>query len=133
MKRHRKRVHYIHSKLANTKCRVSEALRCILPVFAMEVLQCPIMELCVCDGEADAKVVKIASKYACPVLSVDSDFYLFNIIGGYIPSICFHWKSCPIIAKVYHLKGFLKQFKYHDVSLCYMIPAIIENDFLDSL
>ena len=137
MKRHRERIHYIHSKLANTKCRASEALGCILPVFAMEVFQCSIVELkipvCVSDGEADAKVVEIANAYTCPVLSADSDFFLFNVVGGYIPIARFNWKSSPIIAEVYHLKAFLEQFKYHDVSLCYMIPAIIGNDFLDSL
>ena len=137
MKRHRERFHYIHSKLANGKCRASENLGCIIPVFAMEVFQCSVMELnipvCVSDGEADIKVVEIANAYACPVLSADSDFYLFNIIGGYIPIFRFHWKSTPITAEVYHLKAFLEQFKYQDVSLCYMIPAIIGNDFLDSL
>ena len=39
----------------------------------------------VADGEADQSIVSLANFLQCPVLGNDSDFFIFDIKGGYIP------------------------------------------------
>ena len=39
----------------------------------------------ICDGEADAQIASVAKHKQCPVLSNDSDFYVFDVPG---------WISC---------------------------------------
>ncbi len=39
----------------------------------------------VADGEADRDVVSLANHLCCPVFGTDSDYFVFNIEGGFIP------------------------------------------------
>ena len=137
LKRRKEWIQYIHSKITSAKSRPAEALGLILPTLALEVFQLTILELnvplYVVDGEADSKIVEIANFYSCPVLSLDSDFYIFAVQGGYIPVDRFHWKSTPLIAEVFHLEAFLDQFKLQDENLRYLIPVLVGNDFLPHL
>ena len=108
----------------------------ILPPLAVEVFQ-EALRRCgakfyVVDGEADPEVVALANLYDCPVLSNDSDYYLFNVNAGYIPIARLEWKSSPVTGDVYLLSNFAKHFKI-PIDLCYALPAILGNDFLKSL
>ncbi|XP_011407600.1 PREDICTED: protein asteroid homolog 1-like [Amphimedon queenslandica] len=108
--------------------------RSCLPVFAkvvfMEVLKEFGIPFIVADGDADNLTVSIANFYGCPVLSSDSDYYIFDVKGGYIPFEYFYWESKPINAKIYHLSNFSATFCAHDPEIIYLIPALIGNDFL---
>uniref|UniRef100_A0A1X7UMY1 Asteroid domain-containing protein n=1 Tax=Amphimedon queenslandica TaxID=400682 RepID=A0A1X7UMY1_AMPQE len=108
--------------------------RSCLPAFAkvvfMEVLKEFRIPFIVADGDADNLTASIANFYGCPVLSSDSDYYIFNVKGGYIPFEHFHWKSKPINGKIYHLSNF--PVKICDPDIIYLIPALIGNDFLKS-
>ncbi|CAC5363090.1 unnamed protein product [Mytilus coruscus] len=39
-----------------------------------------------CDGEADNQIAVLARQWNCPVISCDSDMYIFNLPGGFINS-----------------------------------------------
>ncbi|XP_019853423.1 PREDICTED: protein asteroid homolog 1-like [Amphimedon queenslandica] len=108
--------------------------RSCLPVFAkvvfMEVLKELRIPFIVADGDADSLTVSISNFYGCPVLSSDSDYYIFNVKGGYIPFEYFYWESKPINAKIYHLSNFSAIFR--EPEIIYLIPALIGNDFLES-
>ena len=82
------------------------------------------------DGDADCDTVALANHYSCPVVANDSDYYMFNVIGGYIPLERLEWSSKPITAEVYMLDQFMKVFKYPSPELCRMIPALVGNDFM---
>ncbi|KAH8020062.1 hypothetical protein HPB51_023945 [Rhipicephalus microplus] len=66
----------------------------ILPILAHEVFKDVVRELGIqvfqCSFEADEEIAAIANYYGCPVASQDSDFYIFNLVGGFIrlDSIC---------------------------------------------
>ena len=108
--------------------------RSCLPVFAkvvfMEVLKEFSVPFIVADGDADSLTASIANFYGCPVLSSDSDYYIFNVEGGYIPFQYFYWESKPINGKIYHSRNFSATFR--DPEIIYLIPAVIGNDFLKS-
>ena len=122
----------IHSVLSSTTRKLDREL--ILPMLAIEVFQQTLRELkiplYVVDGEADAMIVQIANHYSCPVLSSDSDFFIFNVEGGYISMDRFYWKTSPVTAEVFSVGAFTEQFRFACADLRLMIPAILGNDFI---
>ena len=135
-RRRSERIREIDSVLtAGTTCKpAAEAVKLsILPVLAIEVFQQTLRELgiplYVVDGEADAMIVQIANYYSCPVLSSDSDFFIFNVEGGYIPMDRFHCDDTPITADVFSVRAFAEHFQFADINLRLIIPAIMGNDF----
>ncbi|KAM4736451.1 LOW QUALITY PROTEIN: single-strand DNA endonuclease ASTE1 [Anableps anableps] len=46
-----------------------------------------------CFAEADWEIAALASEWSCPVLSNDSDFFVFDLPGGLLPISHFHWKE----------------------------------------
>ena len=109
----------------------------VLPFLATNVFPEVLCELnitCIMvDGEADQDIVQLANFYSCPVLSNDSDFYMFPLRGGFIHLEMFDWRTQPVTAKIYHIDAFLEQFKLGHESLRFIIPAMFGNDFLSSV
>ena len=113
----------------------------VLPLLAnlvfMDALQDADIPFHIVDGEADPEIVAVANFHGCPVLGGDSDFYIFNIKGGYIKFQHFFeaLKKIEIegIAEieVYNVTSFAEQFNLHDLDLRLLIPAILGNDFLE--
>lgn len=134
LRRRKEWVSHIHCTLANNRMRPHEAVGRVIPMLAMEVFQGALLEmhipLYVADGEADYVIVQVANFYLCPVVSRDSDFFVFNVHAGYIPLDRFHWKQNPIVADIFDRRLFMQQFNLQDESLCYFIPAVAGNDFL---
>jgi len=60
----------------------------------------------VADGDADIDVASLGISHKCPVLSTDSDFYLYPLTHGYIPYSKFYWhdvhKAGAIYGEVYY-------------------------------
>ena len=108
----------------------------ILPLLAIEVFQDALNEKDIpCfyfDGEADPDTVALANHYGCPVVSSDSDFYMFNLRNGFIPLSHFRWTSKPIEADFYYTHHFLRVFKLAP-DLCLAVPAIMGTDFIHNL
>ena len=61
----------------------------VLPILALETFQHVLEELDIphvsCQFEADREIAVLAYKWRCPVLSNDSDFFVYNLEGGVIP------------------------------------------------
>ena len=92
--------------------------------------------LFVADGDADIDIASLAIHHRCPVLSNDSDFYIFPLQYGYIPYSRFHWsnpQSDGIYAEFYFHECFCEQFEICDSSLLAVIPAIVGNDMMPQL
>lgn len=109
----------------------------VLPFLAANVFQEVLCELnitCIMvDGEADQDIVQLANFYSCPVLSNDSDFYMFPLKAGFIHLEMLEWRTQPVTAKVYHMNALLEQFMLGHESLRFIIPAMFGNDFLSSV
>ena len=82
------------------------------------------------DGEGDEACVKIANFLRCPVLSNDSDYYLFNIPGGYInlSDLFFELQQpCVAVADIYKRKRLFTNDIFPDSEFWFLLPAIIGN------
>ena len=88
------------------------------------------VEQVVVDGEADIVIAQLANYYKCPVLSKDSDFYMYALEGGFIPIDKFIWNKKVFVADVYDYRAFVKQFELQSENMRLIIPAIVGNDFL---
>ncbi|XP_011408022.1 PREDICTED: protein asteroid homolog 1-like [Amphimedon queenslandica] len=102
-----------------------------LPIFTRIVMSEVIREMnvpfIVADGDSDSLTASIANYHGCPVLSNDSDFFVFNVEGGYIPFESFDCKH-HITGKIYNWTDFVSTFR--DPDIVYLIPALASNDFI---
>jgi len=91
-----------------------------------------------CDFEADDEIAAVARKLGCPVLSYDSDFFIYNV--PYIP-----FSTCEvgvkkrkengndvnfIKCKIYHVEGLVKHFGGLDSSLLPLMAVLLGNDYV---
>lgn len=85
------------------------------------------------DGNADRAAVSIANRYKCPVVSADSDYFMFNIDGGYVPFDTFKYlaQEMTVTGKVYEFESFAKTFRNNEVM--FLIPAILGNDAINCI
>ena len=88
---------------------------------------------CVTDGDADAYIAYLGSVHKSPVLSDDSDFFIFHLASGYIPYYKFTWGKGDIKAHVFYYKDFIKQMNIKDATLLILLPSIVGNDVLPPL
>ncbi|XP_056619429.1 protein asteroid homolog 1-like [Triplophysa dalaica] len=49
-----------------------------------------------CLEEADWEIAALAKQWNCPVLSNDSDFYIFDLPAGVFPTVCFCWNNTKV-------------------------------------
>ena len=133
VRRKRDEIKYIHKHIRTPgRHCCTRILPYLCPTVYLKVLSEMSVQFYFSDGEADVTIARVANYYGCPVLSNDSDFFIFHLRGGYIPYVRFHWRSKEphIVADVYHYEAFASQFRFQDVDLCYAIPAIVGNDVL---
>lgn len=84
------------------------------------------VKLYVAACEADKEVAAVANSLRCPVLSTDSDYFMFELRHGYIPFDKFSITTCYL----FHIDYFVAQFCLQDPKFRLFIPAIHGNDFL---
>ncbi|XP_052062022.1 protein asteroid homolog 1-like [Mytilus californianus] len=89
-----------------------------------------------CDFEADRDIQRLANDLKCPVLSRDSDFFIFDVHFGYIP-----FDSLPLSSifggtddhlfeiKVYVIENLWKKFPYLRYNMALLATAL-GNDYL---
>uniref|UniRef100_A0A8C5MXJ9 Asteroid homolog 1 n=1 Tax=Leptobrachium leishanense TaxID=445787 RepID=A0A8C5MXJ9_9ANUR len=91
-----------------------------------------------CFFEADREAAALANKWNCPVLTMDSDFCIFNVRAGYCPFNHFQWRNivvpkqsneCFINAKRFSARVFCKYFKV-DISLLPLFAVLAGNDYV---
>lgn len=94
-----------------------------------------------CSFEADEEIVAIANYFKCPVASQDSDFYIFDIAGGFVrldsiinvPSVTSSDNGDEVNSlscKWYHVDHLLSHFPGFDRSLLPLFATLLGNDFV---
>ena len=137
MRREKERIRQIHKEISGEDRKSEVRSQNVFPALAADVYVNVLVDLRVefvmVDGEADDTLVEIANYYKCPVLSSDSDFYMYNLDGGYIPMEKLNLSTYPITAEVYHYQDFCAQFKFVSDSVRLIIPALVGNDFWSAM
>uniref|UniRef100_A0A669E6L0 XPG N-terminal domain-containing protein n=1 Tax=Oreochromis niloticus TaxID=8128 RepID=A0A669E6L0_ORENI len=112
----------------------------VLPIMTKWVFRQTLTRLKVpvaqCFGEADREIAALADKWQCPVLSNDSDFYIFNLSAGLLPISYFQWQDVNgngsksyIPCKRYYTSSFCIYFEIQ----CQLLPtfaALAGNDYV---
>ncbi|XP_038821820.1 protein asteroid homolog 1 [Salvelinus namaycush] len=89
-----------------------------------------------CPAEADWEIACLANQWGCPVLTNDSDFYIFDLPGGYIPFRFFQWASVSgsppnhyIPARRYTVSGMCQHFRGMNRELLPLCAVLAGNDY----
>ncbi|XP_044311768.1 protein asteroid homolog 1 isoform X2 [Varanus komodoensis] len=134
---------------AREKIQAAHSLSCggrgsVLPLLVREVfkqiltkLQVPFVQS---FSEADRDIVSLANHLNCPVLTLDSDFCIFDLKAGYCPLNYFQWrnlctckdsKDCYIPARCFSLERFCKHFSNMNKSLLPLFAVMNGNDYIN--
>ncbi|XP_031432797.1 protein asteroid homolog 1-like [Clupea harengus] len=88
-----------------------------------------------CMGEADWDIAALANQLDCPVLSDDSDFFIFDLKAGVLPITHFQWEKGLtekfIPAKIFLVSNFCKCFKNMNEQLLPLLAALAGNDYVN--
>ncbi|XP_070977391.1 single-strand DNA endonuclease ASTE1-like [Oncorhynchus clarkii lewisi] len=90
-------------------------------------------------SEADQEIASLAQKWKCPVLSNDSDFYIFDIQAGFLPMSHFQWQNASV--QRWSPQNYIPCKRYTTTSFCrqvninrQLLPvfgAITGNDYVN--
>ncbi|KAJ8395207.1 hypothetical protein AAFF_G00034090 [Aldrovandia affinis] len=116
----------------------------VLPLLTSDVfkqvlssLQVPFIQ---CVFEADWEIACLANQWNCGVLTMDSDFYIFDLKGGYLPSGFFQWSNVRVCRKTsekyisalhFSIDRFCTRFNCMNKELLPLFAAIAGNDYTD--
>ena len=93
----------------------------------MDVLQGMKIEFHIAPSEGDKEVAAVANSRGCPVLSSDSDFFMYDLEHGFIPLEHLN----PVDSSfLYHIDNFAAYFGLKDPKLRLFLPALHGNDFI---
>ncbi|XP_071591912.1 single-strand DNA endonuclease ASTE1 isoform X2 [Heliangelus exortis] len=142
-------------KLPTLRDRAAERLRaahglsrgeggCLVPLLTREAFVQALGRLGVpfvqCFAEADREIAGLANRWGCPVLSLDSDFFVFDLAGGYCPLSHFQWRSvcpgegprgCYVPARCFSVEKFCGHFGPLKKSLLPLFAVMNGNDHVD--
>ncbi|XP_021245028.1 protein asteroid homolog 1 [Numida meleagris] len=141
-------------KLGTLRERAAERLRrahglcrgeggCVLPLLArhafVQALRRAAVPFVQCWAEADREVAALANRWGCPVLSLDSDFFIFELVGGYCPLSAFGWRDVRaerrgryIPARRFEAESFCRHFGRLRRSLLPLFAVMSGNDYVDA-
>ncbi|XP_052552267.1 protein asteroid homolog 1 isoform X2 [Tympanuchus pallidicinctus] len=92
-----------------------------------------------CWAEADREVAALANRWGCPVLSLDSDFFIFPLAGGYLPLSAFRWRDVRtersgryIPARRFEAESFCRHFGRLRSSALPLFAVVSGNDYVDA-
>ncbi|XP_034984668.2 protein asteroid homolog 1 isoform X2 [Zootoca vivipara] len=116
----------------------------LLPLLIREVfkqiltsLQVPFVQS---FSEADRDIVSLANHLNCPVLTLDSDFCIFDLKAGYCPLNYFQWRclpsckdsqDCYIPARRFSLERFCGHFSNMNKTLLPLFAVMNGNDHIN--
>ncbi|XP_058943973.2 protein asteroid homolog 1 isoform X2 [Pocillopora verrucosa] len=80
------------------------------------------------DSEADTEIASLAYVWNCPVLSNDSDFFIFDIKAGYVPLAFFTWNSSCLTVRVFHRQKLASHFRIR-AELIPLLASLAGNDY----
>ena len=132
----------------------------ILPILASEAFRQVLVELEIlhlsCDFEADDDIAILANDLDCPVMSNDSDFFVYDLKAGYIPLDYINLTLCVydtetaeecictldkelkqseymyIPVKFYHRDKFIDIFQNKGTYVIPLLATLLGNDYLDT-
>ncbi|NXX44826.1 ASTE1 protein, partial [Tricholaema leucomelas] len=115
----------------------------LAPLLAREVFVQELRRLAVpfaqCFAEADREIAGLANRWGCPVLSLDSDFCVFDLTGGFCPLSHFQWQSvCAageprgyyVPARLFSVERFCRTFAPLNKSLLPLFAVMNGNDYV---
>ncbi|XP_066140800.1 protein asteroid-like [Euwallacea fornicatus] len=124
---------------------VSQSNNSVFPLFLREVFVDVVLNLGLkvarCEFEGDMQISAIAKTLDCPVISYDSDFYIFGCL--YIPFTTVDLtpkkkKVKPpekpysfLSSKIYHIEEFLKVYGGLDRSNLPLLAVLLGNDYIN--
>lgn len=132
-------------RLENAK-RIASGLRGkkrVMPILAFDTFKAVLKKLgipfAVCDFEADKEIAMLANTLNCPVLSNDSDFFIFPLTGGFISfdEVIFNLQEIKgennsvehfLRARLYHVDYFFPSLGKEVLPL---LAALLGNDYID--
>ncbi|XP_028395555.1 protein asteroid homolog 1-like [Dendronephthya gigantea] len=83
----------------------------------------------VADFEADCEIASLANELDAPVMANDSDFYIFNVKGGYIPFQQYDFSGGNITVKKFKFRRFAKYLGI-DPGMLPLLASLIGNDYV---
>lgn len=121
----------------------------LLPIMGKEVFRDVLVDLEIpfvaSLFEADSDVALLANHLTCPVISNDSDFFVFDLVGGYIPLSTFNYKNVKtgtnpvngfeyryIQCLKYDIADLMAKFPQLDANLLPLFSTIMGNDYVDT-
>ncbi|XP_063160047.1 protein asteroid homolog 1 [Candoia aspera] len=134
---------------AREKIHAAHSLSCggggsVLPLLVREVFKQILTELQVpfvqSFSEADRDIVSLANHLSCPVLTLDSDFCIFDLQAGYCPLNYFQWRNicrckdsqdCYIPTRCFSLERFCRHFSNMNKTLLPLFAVMSGNDYIN--
>ncbi|GFY56313.1 protein asteroid homolog 1 [Trichonephila inaurata madagascariensis] len=118
----------------------------VLPISAPEIFRNVLSEMGIpfaqCEFEADEQVTALANYYECPVLSNDSDFYIFDVHKGFIrldsvgTSVLetdIDGTKCKYLdCAIYHTDNFMAYFPGLDRNILPLFGTLVGNDYVNT-
>lgn len=116
------------------------------PLFMRHIFREVLVELGIpfaqCDFEADVEIAALARELQCPVISYDSDFYIFDVM--YIPFPTVILEAIPFVhtdnnqeqeyylnCNLYEIDYFLNSFGGLDKTMLPLLATVLGNDYIN--
>ena len=80
-------------------------------------------------SEADQEIASLANLWNCPVISNDSDFFIFDLKQGYIPLKHLDWSSKPLTADLFKSEKLSQHLKIPK-DLLPLLASLLGNDYV---
>lgn len=133
-RKHETHVHRARERISKSREINSSAETTFAPMLSrltfLEVIGTMKIPFVVCDFEADHDIATLANAFKCPVLSNDSDFFVYDLIKGYIPLETLFVSESSCIGKVYYAKYMQKVFPGLQISRLPVLAVTLGNDYI---
>ncbi|XP_043824458.1 protein asteroid homolog 1 [Dromiciops gliroides] len=116
----------------------------LLPLLIREVFIQVLIKLHVdfvqCFSEADRDIMTLANHWNCPVLTMDSDFCIFDLKAGFCPLNAFQWKNLTVMKDTFHyyiparcfsVEKFCRHFNNMNKALLPLFAVLCGNDYIN--
>lgn len=127
------KIHEAHSLSRGSNGSVLPLLSRVVFTQVLSQLGVPLVQ---CMTEADFEIASLAKHWRCPVLSNDSDFYIFDLRGGYLPFTFFEWNNVSgkateryIPARLFTVNRFCVNFNRMNKQLLPLFAVVAGNDY----
>eukprot|EP00092_Neocalanus_flemingeri_P002070 GFUD01002209.1.p1 GENE.GFUD01002209.1~~GFUD01002209.1.p1 ORF type:complete len:659 (-),score=134.82 GFUD01002209.1:7-1983(-) len=115
---------------------VSQSKLQVFPIFGKEVFMEVLRDLDIdvrqCSYEADEVIAQLAMKEKCPVISNDSDFYIFNVQFISLDSLELDRldQEKSISCKIFNREKMLSYYGLYSQDLLHLFASLMGNDYI---